>query len=74
MRQKATVTNIFQAVAWSIGGRNMPFLIDKEQPITTMFIGNVISQFKTQYLPKLNQYYNYYMGKQDILRKTSAAE
>lgn len=74
MRQEATVTNIYQAMAWRIGGMTMPFLIDKEQPITTMFMGNVISQFKTQYLPKLNQYFNYYMGKQEILRKTSAAE
>lgn len=52
----------------------MPFLIDKERVITTEFLADVISQFKAQYLPKLNQYYNYYMGKQEILRKTSAAE
>lgn len=52
----------------------MPFLIDKDTPITTMFMGEVISQFKTQYLPKLNKYYNYYMGNQEILRKPSPAE
>ena len=46
------------------------FLIDRETPITTMFMGEVISAFKTQRLPKLNRYYNYYMGNQDILRKT----
>lgn len=47
----------------------MPFLIDRETPITTAFMGEVISAFKTQYLPKLNKYWNYYMGNQDILRK-----
>lgn len=48
----------------------MPFLIDRDTPITTMFMGEVISAFKTQKLPLLNKYYNYYMGNQDILRKT----
>ena len=52
----------------------MPFLIDKDTAISTMFMGNVISQFRTQYLPKLNKYYNYYMGNQEILRKPSPAD
>jgi SPP1 family phage portal protein len=52
----------------------MPFLIDKETAITTAFIGEVINKFKTSYLPKLNKYYNYYMGNQEILRKPSPAD
>lgn len=45
------------------------FLIDKDTPITTSFMGTVISAFKTKDLPKLNRYFNYYMGNQDIMRK-----
>lgn len=45
------------------------FLIDKDTPITTTFMGTVISAFKTKDLPKLNRYFNYYMGNQDIMRK-----
>ena len=50
------------------------FLIERNTPITPAFMGTVISAFKTQYLPKLNKYWNYYMGNQDILRKTVHAD
>lgn len=50
------------------------YLIERDTPITTMFMGTVISAFKTQKLPTLNRYYNYYMGKQDIMRKQVSAD
>lgn len=50
------------------------YLIERETPITTMFIGNVISQFRTQQLPTLNKYYNYFNGKQAILSKPAPAD
>lgn len=46
------------------------FLIDKETQISTQFLGEVVNAFKVQQLPKLNKYYNYYIGNQEILRKT----
>lgn len=46
------------------------FLIDKDTPITTEFMAQVISVFKTKDLPKLNKYFNYYMGNMEIMRKT----
>jgi hypothetical protein len=50
------------------------FLIERDTQITTQFLGEVINQFKTTKLPKLNKYYNYYLGNQEILRKTVTAE
>ena len=46
------------------------YLIDKDTPITTEFMSQVISVFKTKDLPKLNKYFNYYMGNMEIMRKT----
>lgn len=50
------------------------YLIERNTPITTQFLGEVINKFKTTQLPKLNKYYNYYVGNQDILRKTVRAD
>ena len=50
------------------------FLIERDTPITPMFLGNVISQFKTQTLPTLNKYFNYYNGKQAIMSKPAPAD
>lgn len=50
------------------------FLIERDTQITTQFLGEVINQFKMTQLPKLNRYYNYYLGNQDILRKTVQAK
>ena len=50
------------------------FLIERDTPITPMFLGDVISQFKTQTLPTLNKYFNYYNGKQAIMSKPAPAD
>lgn len=47
------------------------FLIARDKELTPLIIGKIINQFLTQTKPKLDKYYNYYMGKQKILQKVS---
>lgn len=45
------------------------FLLDKEQELTETLLGKIIQQFQLKELPKLNKYWNYYKGNQEIMRK-----
>lgn len=45
------------------------YLISKDEPLTVDRLGKIIQQFQTTKLPKLKKYYNYYIGKQDILNR-----
>lgn len=47
------------------------FLLHKEEELTPLILGQIINQFLTQTKPKLDKYYNYYMGKQKITHKVS---
>ena len=47
------------------------FLIHKNEELTPLLLGQIINQFMTQTKPRLDRYYNYYMGKQKILQKVS---
>lgn len=48
----------------------MKILISRDEPLTPVKVGSIISKFQTSRLPKLERWHNYYMGKQDILLKT----
>ena len=47
------------------------FLLHKEEELTPLKLGQIINSFLTQTKPKLDKYYNYYMGKQKIMSKVS---
>lgn len=46
------------------------YFINKDEKLTPVKIGEIINSFKINELPKLNKYYNYYLGKQEIQTKT----
>jgi len=46
------------------------YLIDKNEQLTTALISKIIQSFETKDKYKLQRYYDYYTGKQDIMRKT----
>lgn len=46
------------------------FYLNYDEELTPMKIGEIINAFKTRELPKLEKYHNYYLGNQEILRKT----
>ena len=48
----------------------MDYFINKDEALTTIKIGEIINAFRTQALPKLERYNNYYLGNQEIMRKT----
>lgn len=45
------------------------YLIDKEVPLTTEYLGKVLADFQTRLWPKFKKNLDYYEGKQDILKK-----
>ena len=45
------------------------FLLEKTEEITPALIGKILNEFITGDCKKISNYYNYYLGKQDILRK-----
>lgn len=45
------------------------YLLDKNKELTPMYLGKVLQDFQTRWLPKLQKYWNYYDGKQAILQK-----
>lgn len=45
------------------------FLIKRENELDLAKLGKILSIFQTRDLPKLNKYYDYYLGKQKILTK-----
>jgi len=45
------------------------YFINKDEQLSTIKIGEIINAFRVNEVPKMNRYYNYYLGKQDILRK-----
>ena len=45
------------------------YFIDRDEKLTELKIGEIINAFKTRELPVLEKWYNYYDGKQLILRK-----
>lgn len=47
------------------------FLLDKEQALTEDLLGKIIQQFQLKEIPKLNKYWNYYKGNQEIMRKVA---
>ena len=46
------------------------YLISQDEELTPLKIGEIINAFKSRELPRLEKYRNYYLGNQDILRKT----
>lgn len=46
------------------------YLIEKDEELSYQKVTSIIQKFQTKDALKLNQYYNYFKGKQDILRKT----
>ena len=49
----------------------MQFYLRKDEPITTLQLGNIVNSFMTNCQPALQKRYNYYLGKQKILQKES---
>ena len=47
------------------------FLLDKEQVFTEDLLGKMIQQFQLNEMPRLNKYWNYYKGNQEIMRKVA---
>ena len=47
------------------------FLLDKEQMLTETLLGKIIQKFMLNEQPKLNQYWNYYKGNQEIMKKVA---
>lgn len=47
------------------------FLLDKTQLLTETLLGKIIQGFQMNELPKLNKYWNYYKGNQEIMRKVA---
>lgn len=47
------------------------YLIDKEKPLTTEILKNILMDFQTSELPRLNKLDNYYHGRHKILYKTA---
>ena len=45
------------------------FLIDKDKELNANLLGKIIQTFQTRDLPKLIKLYDYYNGKQDIMKK-----
>ena len=48
------------------------FLIKQNDQLTTEKLGKIIQQYQTRDLPKLQRYYNYYKGRQNILTKVAS--
>lgn len=46
------------------------YFINENEKLSTTKIGEIINIFRTNELPKMERYRNYYLGKQDIMRKT----
>ena len=46
------------------------YYINQDEELNPLKIGQIINAFKTRELPRLERYRNYYLGNQDILRKT----
>lgn len=46
------------------------YFISQDEELTPLKIGEIINAFKSRELPRLEKYRNYYLGNQDILRKT----
>lgn len=46
------------------------YFIDENEKLTTTKIGEIINIFRTHELPKMEKYRNYYLGNQEIMRKT----
>ncbi len=47
------------------------FLLDKEQTLTETLLGKIIQQFMLKDQVKMNQYWNYYKGNQEIMKKVA---
>ena len=47
------------------------FLLDKEQMLTETLLGKIIQQFMLKDQVKMNQYWNYYKGNQEIMKKVA---
>lgn len=45
------------------------FLISKDEGLTHQRLGKILEQFQTNELPRMNNSWNYYVGKQPILQK-----
>ena len=45
------------------------YLMNRDAELTPLRLGKIIQSFQTKELPKMKRYYNYYLGKQAILRK-----
>lgn len=48
------------------------FLLDKSRELTPDLIGKIIQQFEVKDKPRLNKYWNYYKGNQEIMRKVAS--
>lgn len=47
------------------------FLLDKEQMLTETLLGKIIQQFMLKDQVRLNKYWNYYKGNQEIMKKVA---
>ena len=47
------------------------FLLDKNKELSTDLIGKIIQKFELKEKVKLNRYWNYYKGEQEIMRKVA---
>ena len=48
------------------------YKINKDEELTTLKVAKIIQAFRFNEQPKLQRYYDYYLGNQDILKKEYA--